>query len=65
MVDYFSNHFNTSGAAEHPFQHMFISPQMPLGELGALFVTFLDSIFIFAVQRHLGMPFLAPQENLD
>ena len=65
MGDYFSNHFNTSGAPEHPFQHMFFSLQMPLalGELGAVFVTFLDSIF--ALQRHLGLPFLAPQEHLD
>ena len=58
-IFYFSvskNNFNTSGAAEHPFQHLiFFSPRMPFGNLGAFFLTFRDSIF--APREHLWKAF--------
>ena len=38
------NHFNTSGTAEHPFQHIIcLSFRVPFGMLGAFVLKFRDS----------------------
>ena len=50
--DYFSNHFNTSGTAEPPSQHIiFFSPRLSFGKLSAFFLT-------------LGTPFLQSGSTL-